>query len=597
MIICKRKLFLLFSSFMYLNFGFGLIAFNGNKSEFGHKELISESIKSDSGQDELSFLDITFEQWQDRCLKLPTPDKVEDHYFENKALTRKEFVSVIEYCLYVLSQEKCSLADKKNWISNSDELEKSLKQMDKNLENKDSVKDRFIVQKIDDEMAEIYVHADIHGDIHSFMKFLGSLYRAKNGQGKVFDNNFKILDPKCRIILLGDYSDRCCYGAEVLATVALFKAANPENFIALRGNHEDVKMNMKGGLLGFDAENERGHQERFLGELLVKFGQYDKDGVCKNKDSLYNLLRDFYNFLPVALFMGFSSGQELESPRKDYILFCHGGLEFGFDPSLLLSNSAKCLYQEIDKLDTSWLGNSPRFKVESSKFKEKNNKIDSEGLSYLWGDFCIKKNGKAKHGDRGKVFSLDLTGSYMSACSSIKDGYFLRYIVKAHQHNGEVLDRMLENGGYFNFWADKTEPIVSSFNSDMKSFNLNKKIEKFDGKLPVWILNASPGYNYALNKKEENKIARSEADFLESYMNRANKSYDGNSDYNGNGEMDDSFYEPISKSKINKLLDSADRQDLLLSYPKYNYDTFARLCVLAGGFKDLKAEFCRLKVY
>lgn len=539
---------------------------------------------------------ITFEQWRNKCMSLPTPDKVEDGDYKNTALNLKEFFDEIVICVNLMDSELggLSVGNKKLLVNSALNNEKIKKN---NIEKTGDVKakaldEKFFVQKLDVKKATTYVHADVHGDIHSLILFLDSLYNPKSTKtdiekffdqetddkvkgcgyiGKnlnidnnsysvdnidyekdcrqeklkkpVFDDNFKIIDPNDYIVLLGDYTGRGIYCAEVLYTIARLKIANPKNVILLRGNHDCIGMGILDGLFY---------------EFYEKFAEFNEKEVLR-------LLNDFYNFLPIALFMGILPKEEIGD--KNYILFCHGGIEFGYNPNPLLLDKRKYLFECVDKLDISWLKGMTKFNLISGGFKcENNGNISTQDISFLWGDFCFEKSGvqvKRKDGlvicgnkignagfsQRGFIFSDKLTKNYIDSCSSKENKYFVRYIIRGHQHNGDVLNKMIQNAGYHNLW-----------NSCENKFG--EKFEKFDEKFPVWTLNACPGFSYSYNVKKEEKDC-----------------------CNGDICDNDGDY----SDRYEKCLEG-------LELPKYSYDSYAKLNI-SREFENWGLEIHNVNVF
>ncbi|KKP29214.1 MAG: hypothetical protein UR12_C0012G0002 [candidate division TM6 bacterium GW2011_GWF2_30_66] len=569
----KSNFILYFFVIMFLGNIVSIFAFNDNFNLKRSKScsdigiVDNYSIKEDKKNNK-----ITFEQWRNKCMSLPTPDKVEDGDYKNTALNLKEFFDEIVICVNIMGSEVGGLSvDNKKLLINGALNNKKIKK--NNIEKTGDVKakdldEKFFVQKLDVEKATPYIHADVHGDIHSLILFLDSLYNPKStktdiekffdqetdykvkfcnyvynnstiddnvdyeqdcSQEKlkkpVFDDNFKIIDPNDYIVLLGDYTGRGIYCAEVLYTIARLKIANPKNVILLRGNHDCIGMGILDGLFG---------------EFYEKFGKFI------NEEEVFRLFNDFYNFLPVALFMGVLPNDECDD--KNYILFCHGGIEFGYNPNPLLLDKRRYLFECVDKLDISWLKGVTKFNLISSGFKcKKNENISTQDLSFLWGDFCFEKSGvqverkdglvicrnKIGHAgvsQRGFIFSDKLTKNYIDSCSSKENKYFVRYIIRGHQHNGDVLNKMIQNAGYHNLW-----------NSCENKFG--EKFEKFDETFPVWTLNACPGFSYSYNVKKEEK------DFCNSDI------CDDDCDLS---------------DRYEKCLES-------LELPKYSYDTYAKL--------------------
>lgn len=278
------------------------------------------------------------------------------------------------------------------------------------------------VQKIEfTENKRIFIHGDLHGDVHSLLKFLESL-SAKN----YLDNFFHITDKKVHILFLGDYTDCGKYGVETLYTLWRLKIANPDNVHLVRGNHEDSSINYRYG---------------FSTELEQKFG--DKDFSC---------IYETYNCLPVALYIGTNNNNS-----KDFLLCCHGGLEFGFDPKTLLQSDPliQCTYIKVHRI-------SRFLKLPSSSQKEiiqmspnitPNTKLTSPlECGFMWNDFVVNpyKPAQIIRG-RGWQYSKNLTQALLQLDST--QTIRIRGIFRAHQHcnsinpatNGGQLMRLILN--------------------------------------------------------------------------------------------------------------------------------------------------------
>jgi hypothetical protein len=129
------------------------------------------------------------------------------------------------------------------------------------------------------------------------------------------------------MIFLGDYQNCGRYGAEVWYTVLNILLNNDLNrVILLRGNHEN-RGNIK--IHGFSRE-------------LSKKYEKDKRKPLKRK------FLDFWNMLPVALFLGCG----------DYFIqCCHGGLEHKYNPGDFLEDvGAKILYEDVSQIDINSSG-------------------------------------------------------------------------------------------------------------------------------------------------------------------------------------------------------------------------------------------------
>lgn len=163
--------------------------------------------------------------------------------------------------------------------------------------------------------ATIAVIGDLHGDVEALINTLD--YLVKKG---ILDNTFTLKN-NYYLIFLGDYTDRGPCGIEVLYAIFKLKVANPGTVFLLRGNHESTSMN---------------EFPRFFGtELTNKF-------ALTTKEDRRKFIYDVYELLPSALYMG--------TTNNDYIMFCHGGLDAGFDPAGLIKDPKK-IFMSIETLN------------------------------------------------------------------------------------------------------------------------------------------------------------------------------------------------------------------------------------------------------
>lgn len=198
---------------------------------------------------------------------------------EISGITKNLFYDAIRQCMEV---SHTYLTNDNNWI-----LKKSL------FNNASSFAPYVMGIKVA-PATDLYLLADRHGDIKSTIAIIKPLL---NDAGQLRNKNM-------RIIFLGDYVDRGIAGVEVLYYIARLKTANPDQVFMVRGNHEDVSINQRFG---------------FTQEISAKFGPVSVQEL--------DLINDFYNTLPVALFIG--SGNENET---HYALCCHGFIDPRYSP-------------------------------------------------------------------------------------------------------------------------------------------------------------------------------------------------------------------------------------------------------------------------
>lgn len=232
--------------------------------------------------------EIPFDMWKKACDILP---KENESYRQTPLTLDMLMQAVRRFSQYM--REESVLATPEHWLGTMPAIEAL-------------ISETFMpyIQKLYVRPgAEIAFHGDLHGDIHALNNFIEDL----NNKGYL--DGFKIIKDNFYMLFLGDYTDRGYYGAEVWYTILRLKLANPEHVFMVRGNHEDTQLNVKYG---------------FTAELQAKFGGGDNN-------LFYKELYDLYNLMPVALYLGSGTAEEM-----NYLQCCHGGLELGFDPKYFL---------------------------------------------------------------------------------------------------------------------------------------------------------------------------------------------------------------------------------------------------------------------
>lgn len=259
--------------------------------------------------------------------------------------------------------------------------------------------------------AQIAFKGDIHGDIHSLIQFIEELNIL--GYMNPFDP-FTIINPNFYIVFLGDYTDRGVYGAEVLYTLMRLKISNPSQVFLLRGNHEDIALNVNSGLCT---------------ELQHKF-EFDNENDPEYIVTLAKHIARTYNFLPVCLFLGIK-----EEGYTRYLQCCHGGIEVGHNPSELLANS-KAHYEMLTALNRR-LESKCCPSIIDKKITLKDINLTTQcnygHIGYMWSDFS--QNGYLQQSERGEgiyIYGKTITEEILN--KSKGDAHHICGIFRAHQH-------------------------------------------------------------------------------------------------------------------------------------------------------------------
>ncbi len=373
---------------------------------------------------------------------------------------------------YLLQKKNGPLADKSNWNINDEQKTKPDEKFF-DLNTKPTFTP-FAQKLITNPGSNLYIHGDLHGDIFSLLEELKKL----QSEG-IIDNNFKIIKPDTNLLFLGDYVDRGNYGTEVLYTIARLTLANPDNVIALRGNHENINMfldsnkfnaaqkekfnNIYGNINWipntFENESEKKNFERrknrlessygFVNEVQEKFEDLDKEK--------YLLLNRTYDFLPTVFYLG---SKDENKNITNYIQCCHAGIDDDYNPKTFL-NTKDTNYQIIEQTDHMGfpLGEKP---------------ANPNYSGHLWSDFHV--NSKQKSGvnlGRGFIYSKEETEEKLQKYSS--ETSKVNGIIRGHQHDEKTMPKILASNGVYKLWKS----------SEKKSIRFMK-----DGK--VWTFNVGP---------------------------------------------------------------------------------------------------------
>lgn len=359
---------------------------------------------------------LTFWDWKTACTKCINNPAIKS------PLTKKELLDEVDQ--FCNSQNNGSLACKENWVDSG---------MDCTIPEPVFFTETIFepyVQKLEvTPGTRIAFHGDVHGDVRSFNAFIEFLAT----EGYLDPNDpFKIIDPNFKIIMLGDYTDRGQWGAEVLYAAMRLKRLNPEQFFMVRGNHEDCPIN--------DAYG-------FTSELQKKF----------NDQSIIGRISRIYNYLPVALYL--CSGTDL---HKDALLCCHGGLEIGFAHTRkLLDAPGANRYVLVNVLERktrcSHLDNTYKPCINHLPLADialtSPTGAAQPPLGFMWNDFdfvpCPNKTKKVEYASgRGFMFPEQIT-KYLLRYDSTEN-CTIRGIFRAHQHNSNTMPYILNKNGNHN---------------------------------------------------------------------------------------------------------------------------------------------------
>lgn len=345
----------------------------------------------------------------------------------------QEFENVLN--AWLLMQSSGPLANSVNWSqSNNGKIKPDIDFFDKSK----SCSFAPFAQKLIAQPGDMfYLHGDLHGDIFSLLEELKDL-QVKG----ILDNYFRIIPDNAWLVFLGDYVDRGQYGCEVIYTMMRLALANPDRVIAVRGNHEDIRVSSKYG---------------FKNEINHKFG--DADG---GKHKIISRMNDF---LPVVLYVGCKDvGFRILSATINYIQCCHGGIEEAYKPQLFLDNEIT-KYQLLGKL--------------SDDHREYGPVLGSVPIGFMWTDFIpgvnvdsngdriFVKDGKVFDYERGWAYDENKTGSVLKQDQSSKKSK-IHGIMRAHQHSDSVIMKgLVESNGVYKLWRPYEKTLFRKLNDGL----------------------------------------------------------------------------------------------------------------------------------
>jgi hypothetical protein len=321
------------------------------------------------------------------------------------------------------------------------------------------------------EGAEIFFHADLHGDIRSLIEDLTWL----NHEGYL--DGFKISKHGFHMVLLGDYTDRGSYSVEVLYTLLRLKLANPDRVFLLRGNHEEISMGARYG---------------FFNEGILKYGAaFDVAKVARA-----------YDFLPVVLYLGTAG---------NYIQCQHGGMEPGFDPRALLGFSSETAFQFLGDLkERGFLDAHPEWTLNWTKparnliqnvardFRPED-PVSPSVLGFMWNDFTVLAREPEFSIFPGRAYVYGPQATRFLLKTARTDQSALQAVFRGHQQSSQpdpMMNRLLVSHGVFRHWQDAESTLESGASMEELSKHLETEAIRAVPPGSVWTFNVSPDSVY-----------------------------------------------------------------------------------------------------
>lgn len=235
-----------------------------------------------------------------------------------------------------------------------------------------------IIRRIVQQNAKICFMGDIHGSLGALIRNLLVLQ-----DFKFLDATFKITDPNNLMVFTGDYISRGKHSIGVIYTLLLLVAANPNQVILLRGNHEDPNISIQPHYDNIDQ----------LKNL------YFNGDEAKAKDFFQTTLRfNFFDRLPIALLLGVQAQKGI-----NWIQSCHGGIDPAINFNIFLNYDHSKAQLKRDNVFTKKpynVANTPLRGVYDKAFANLNNFLPKkpdliEGFlknpnhnGFIWSEFC-----------------------------------------------------------------------------------------------------------------------------------------------------------------------------------------------------------------
>lgn len=273
-----------------------------------------------------------------------------------------------------------------------------------------------------------YFMGPIAGDARSLGYFLSHL--SSNG---LLSDDFTLRDYKTYLIFLGNYSGEQLYGLEVLTVLSYLRDKNPDNVILVRSKHETLEMSNKNGVLGSTSSTQAN-----------ELSKYGIQNTAPLKNELSQLLVNFYNTLPVALFI---TTEPVNDKPREVIACSNAGIEIGIDPLQLLQERSPIVrYQYITEihriLPKEQFANNGLPVILQIKELANQNKITTEAqtrsLGFFYGDFLIDSEASLSY-DPARGLQINKAFTSLYANSLIQNNVQTHAIFRAHQNGDNAM--------------------------------------------------------------------------------------------------------------------------------------------------------------
>lgn len=272
----------------------------------------------------------------------------------------------------------------------------------------------FIMKKDLPQGSILFVRADLHADLRSLLSNINALKNAGH-----LDENYRC-QPGFHMIFLGDYLDRGSYDLQLLELLAALRLENPDQVYLLKGNHEDLAINMA-----------------FPRSIQVREYLFTHNVTMES----------FYDTLPLTLYVS----EKREEGKRHYLHFTHGLFELKTDPIDLLDDpkeeaamnivrdqdfSARirqidlCVLQDNSTKKTRRAGKlaDAAWRIQELAETERDRAVST----YNWGDVAAMRSYLGDlHHRNWKLLPIDIK-HYMRLCEGRASK--VKMIIRGHEH-------------------------------------------------------------------------------------------------------------------------------------------------------------------
>lgn len=241
--------------------------------------------------------------------------------------------------------------------------------------------------------SEIYVRADLHGDLKCVLEDLKVL------QEQGFLNSQYQCTNDVQLVFLGDYTDRGPHSMQVLELLMRLRMENPDQVTLIHGNHEDPQLN----------------------QMFASAHDPDFSNYLANAEN-HSVLKSFYNTLPLTIYLGHN---------KEYVHLTHGLFELYVDPYPMLQKEESSASMPVSKVKAL----SDRVKALKTPSSERImflwlqdllRKSTIDLTIYNWGDIGPKTQLGLPEG-RQWMLSLQDVKHYLNVAGA-------HFLIRGHQH-------------------------------------------------------------------------------------------------------------------------------------------------------------------